>query len=274
VIDTLFISLFRRASGMLSHSFQSEKSCDGTTAKHPSRLRDASVLLFESLPQLAGVPDMFETLKADEIARVAASGDEIRFRVGDYLFRQGEPHRGIFIVREGAVRSFYSAPNGREITLANWTAGNFVGGPDIFGEAPHVWSGIGAETGVAIRLPGRAVQQLIADMPNFAIGLVQSLAYKGKCYSSLLQMLGTRSVVERLAHLLLNLSDLKGVRFGDVIVIAPVPSQEELAAMVGATRQWVSMTLEKFRKRGLIELAPKRLAVRQIAALRAIAEGR
>ena len=51
----------------------------------------------------------------------------------------------------------------------------------------------------------------MSEIPNFAVGLVQALAYKGKCYSSLLQMLGTRSVIERLAHLLLNLTDLKGV---------------------------------------------------------------
>lgn len=258
---------------MLSHCSERRKASLHSAVDSESWSPRSSLLLFESAPQLAGVPDIFFRLSAAEAARVAAAGEDVRFKRDDYLFRQGEPHRGIFIVRDGIVRSFYSAPNGREITLANWTSGNFVGGPDLFGEAPQVWSGIGVEAGSAIRLPGRAVQQLIVDIPSFAIGLVEGLAYKGKCYSSLLQMLGTRSVVERLAHLLVNLFDLKGVSSGGVTIIAPAPSHEELAAMVGATRQWVSITLEKFRKRGLIELGPKRLAVRQIAALRSVAEG-
>jgi CRP/FNR family transcriptional regulator, cyclic AMP receptor protein len=230
-----------------------------------------SLLLFESLPSLAGVPDVFAALSEREAKRVIAAGESIRFAPGDYLFRQGDPHRGMFILREGIVRSLYSAPNGRQITLANWTPGNFVGGPDIFGEAPHVWSGIGVKGGEAIRLPGPVVHRLMSEIPNFAIGLVQGLAYKGKCYSSLLQMLGTRSVVERLSQLLLNLADLKGVESESAIVIADMPSHEELAAMVGATRQWVSMNIEKFRKRGLIEVRDRRLVILQRDALRAIA---
>ncbi|HEY0146236.1 MAG TPA: Crp/Fnr family transcriptional regulator [Methylovirgula sp.] len=232
---------------------------------------NTSLLLFESLPNLAGVPDIFAALTEHESKQVMAAGESIRFAPGDLLFRQGDPHRGIFILRDGIVRSLYSAPNGREITLANWTPGNFVGGPDIFGEAPHVWSGVGVKSGEAIRLPGPVVRRLMSEIPNFAIGLVQGLAYKGKCYSSLLQMLGTRSVVERLALLLLNLTTLKGVESENAIVIADMPSHEELAAMVGATRQWVSINIEKFRKRGLIDVGDRRLVILRHDALRAIA---
>ncbi|QAY96342.1 Crp/Fnr family transcriptional regulator [Methylovirgula ligni] len=258
---------------MLLHSISREISSDPVAGRDARPQQDGSLLLFETLPNLAGVPDVFATLTARESARVAAAGERIDFDAGDHLFRQGDAHSGIFILREGIVRSFYVAPNGREITLANWTPGNFVGGPDIFSEAPHVWSGIGIKAGHAIRLPGPAVRRLMSDIPNFALGLVQGLAYKGKCYSSLLQMLGTRSVVERLAHLLLNLIDLKGVESEGTIVIAEMPSHEELAAMVGATRQWISMTIEKFRKRGLVDINGRRLVVLRREALRAIADG-
>lgn len=258
---------------MLLHSISRETSSDPVAVRNTRPQQDGSLLLFETLPNLAGVPDVFATLTPRESARVAAAGERIAFGPGDYLFRQGDAHSGIFILREGIVRSFYVAPNGREITLANWIPGNFVGGPDIFSEAPHVWSGIGVKAGYAIRLPGPAVRRLMSEIPNFALGLVQALAYKGKCYSSLLQMLGTRSVVERLAHLLLNLIDLKGIESEGTIVIAEMPSHEELAAMVGATRQWISMTIEKFRKRGLVDINGRRLVVLRREALRAIAEG-
>ena len=258
---------------MLLHSISKETFDSAVAVGDVPPQRDGSLLLFETLPNLAGVPDVFATLTPREASRIAAAGERIDFAPGDYLFRQGDAHSGIFVLREGIVRSFYVAPNGREITLANWTPGNFVGGPDIFSEAPHVWSGVGVKTGHAIRLPGVAVRRLMSEIPNFAVGLVQALAYKGKCYSSLLQMLGTRSVVERLAHLLLNLTDLKGVESDGAIVIAEMPSHEELAAMVGATRQWISMTIEKFRKRGLVEINGRRLLILRREALRAIAEG-
>jgi CRP-like cAMP-binding protein len=230
-------------------------------------------LLFETRPTLTGVPDILAPLTSAELARVLAAGCQVSFGRGETLFRQGEVHEGIFILRSGLVRSFYVSPSGREITLANWSAGNFVGGPEIFGGGVHVWSGVGVEPGVAIRLTGPVVRRLMTAIPNFAIGLVDGLAFKGKCYSALLQMLGTRSVAERLASLLFNLAEENGAPVPDGTEIADMPSHEELAAMVGATRQWVSVSLERFRARGLIGPRRRQLVVLDMAALRAFADG-
>ena len=236
----------------------------------PARIRRnrapvRAVLLYESYPNLSGTPDVFAALTADEAERVTRSGRVVEFASGTHLFRQGQPHDGIFVLREGVVRSYYVAPNGREITLANWPRGNFVGGPEIFGGGVHVWSGVALERGSAIHLSGAAIRSLMAELPNFATGLVNGLAFKGKCYSSLLQMLGTRSVVERLALVLLNLAEGHPDR--------AVP-HEELAALVGGTRQWVSMTIERFCKRGLIDVSDRRLTILKPETLRGIAAGK
>lgn len=233
-----------------------------------------SVLLFETRPALAGVPDILAPLTPAEVAQVLAAGRLVTFGRGETLFRQGDVHEGIFILRSGAVRSFYVSPAGREITLANWTAGNFVGGPEILGGGLHVWSGVGVEPGAAVRLPGPVVRRLMTAIPNFAIGLVDGLAFKGKCYSALLQMLGTRSVVERLASVLINLAEQIGAPIVGGIEIADMPSHEDLAAMVGATRQWVSVALEHFRARGLIAAQRRPFIVNDMRALRAFADGK
>jgi len=135
-----------------------------TTQKHPhppdepaaNKDANTSVLLYEAYPNLSGVPDIFASMSPDEVRRVVAAGSRVDFKIADYLFRQGEPHEGIFILRAGAVRSYYVSPAGREITLANWAPGNFVGGPEIFGGGVHVWSGIAVQSGHAILLPGSA----------------------------------------------------------------------------------------------------------------------
>ncbi|HXW48805.1 MAG TPA: Crp/Fnr family transcriptional regulator [Xanthobacteraceae bacterium] len=245
----------------------------GVTTAGATPSRNGSVLLFEAHPNLSGVPDILARVTPAELRRVAAAGQKISFNRGDHLFRQGEPHRGIFVLRTGIVRSFYVSPSGREITLANWKPGNFVGGPEIFGSGLHVWSGIAVEAGEAIRLSGPAVRQLTTEIPNFAVGLVDGLAFKGKCYSALLQMLGTRSILERLAHLLFNLAEEQGSRTPDGILIEHAPTHEELAAMVGATRQWISMTMERFRASGLIDVNRRRIIFLRLAALRVLAGG-
>ena len=63
---------------------------------------------------------------------------------GQTLFNQGALHEGIYLIESGRIRVFYTAPSGREITLAYWNPGNFVGGPEIFGAGVHLWSGLAA----------------------------------------------------------------------------------------------------------------------------------
>lgn len=64
-----------------------------------------SVLLYEAHPYLSGVPDILAGLTPLEEARVSATGREMGFAAGEHLFRQGERHEGIFVVRTGVVRS-------------------------------------------------------------------------------------------------------------------------------------------------------------------------
>ena len=91
-------------------------------------------------------------------------------------------------------------------------------------------------------------------IPEFAIGMVEALEFKGKCLSALLQMLGTRSVSERLAMLLINLAELHGVEEDAGVAIGPPFTHEVFSQMVGASRQWVTMTLDRFQREGLIKI--------------------
>ena len=79
-----------------------------------------------------------------------------------------------------------------------------------------MWSGVAVDDSLVSVLPGGSLQRLLTQMPNFALALIDGLVAKGKCYSSMAQMLGTRSVIERLAQYLLESSgELYGVPDGD-----------------------------------------------------------
>ncbi len=68
------------------------------------------------------------------------------------------------------------------------------------------------------------------------------------------QMLGTRSVIERLAQLLLNLGDLYGRPDNGTILIRRRITHDEIAALVGSTRQWVTMMLKRFQREGILSV--------------------
>jgi CRP/FNR family transcriptional regulator, cyclic AMP receptor protein len=242
------------------------KSRSGT-AQAPS---ERALYMTESLVEIDDNADMLGRLSPGEYAQVVAHARFGEHQRGDMVFQQGLCHDGIFVIQSGRVRSFYVGPNAREITLAYWTAGHFAGGPEIFGGGEHMWSAEAVERSEILHLPGTALRTLVQKIPALAVGLIEALAYKGKCYSALLQLLGTRSVTNRLAHLICTLAERARAPQAGPTTIDMFFTNEELANMVGATRQWVSLTLRRFESEGLIASEGRRMVVLNPKALLAI----
>jgi CRP/FNR family cyclic AMP-dependent transcriptional regulator len=222
-----------------------------------------SLLLTESARGIGGPPALLETLSNAEREIVLKRGRRKVFYRGQTLFNQGAKHDGIYLIETGRIRVFYTAPSQREITLAYWLPGNFVGGPEVFGGGIHQWSGVASNNSSIVHLPGKDLRQLVVEVPNLAIGLIEGLSFKGKCYSALAQMLGTRSITERLAHLLLHLVDLYGVKDTDGILIGAAFTHADLAHMVGATRQWVTISLKRLHDKNVVVSRKSRIIVRR-----------
>lgn len=212
----------------------------------------ASLLLTDNDQSIGGPPSLMEKLTPRERDLVLKMGRRRVLNRGQTVFNQGAKHDGIYLIESGRIRVFYSSPLGREITLAYWHAGNFVGGPEVFDSGVHQWSGVAASNASIVQLPGKDLRILVAEMPNLAIGLIEGLSFKGKCYSALAQMLGTRSITQRLAHLLLHLAELYGVQEADGVLIAAAFTHADLAHMVGATRQWVTISLKRMQDKQIV----------------------
>ncbi|WP_334392920.1 Crp/Fnr family transcriptional regulator [Bradyrhizobium sp. AZCC 2262] len=224
----------------------------------------------ESIEGLNVGAHFLDRLSAQQIAQVQGAGRTVPVHQGEMVFNQGEHHDGIFVIKRGQVRVYYTAPSGREITLAYWTPGHFIGGPDIYGGGIHMWSGVAIEDCEITALSGATLQKLLTQMPAFALALIDGLIAKGKCYSSMAQILGTRSVIERLAQYLLNLSELYGVSDGDTIVINRKVTHDQIAAMVGSTRQWVTMMLKRFQAKRIIAIEGSVIRIKRIDLLETI----
>ena len=223
-----------------------------STLKSAKSAASSSLLLTENQQSIGGPPLLMEKLSLREREMVLKQGRRKVLNRGQTLFSQGAKHDGIFLVESGRIRVFYTSPLGREITLAYWHAGNFVGGPEVFDTGVHQWSGVASSNCSVVQLPGKELRALVTEIPNLAIGLIEGLSFKGKCYSALAQMLGTRSITQRLAHLLLQLVELYGVADPDGTAIAAAFTHADIAHMVGATRQWVTISLKRMQEKQIV----------------------
>ena len=105
-----------------------------------------------------------------------------------------------------------------------------------------------------IMLAGAELRGLVERIPGLSMGIIEGLIFKGSCYSLLAQMLGTLSVGERLVLVLQRLTQMYGVATEDGTMIASPFTHDDLAHMVGATRQWVSMTFRRLAERGVLRV--------------------
>jgi cAMP-binding proteins - catabolite gene activator and regulatory subunit of cAMP-dependent protein kinases len=217
-------------------------------------------------------PNLLASLSEAEYARLRMVSPILDFSTGETVFRQGDHHEGIFVILAGRVRVYYGGPSGREITLAYWTPGNFIGGPEIFGGSPHMWSGEAVRPTQVLHVHGPELRRQAERSPRLAMALIDAMVHKGKCFSALIHMLGTRSATERLAQLLVLMGDLEGRRLPEGIAISRDLTQDELAKMVGSSRQWIYSTLERFRKERLVELGSDRILILNEEVLRQYAE--
>jgi CRP-like cAMP-binding protein len=217
-----------------------------------SQFPDKALYMTESLSDNDSTNDILGRLNAKDRDKILACGQNTDYAPGEHFFQQGEAHNGIHIIEFGRIRSYYTSPAGREITLGYWAAGDFVGAPQIFSGGHHMWSSVAIAPSRGILLPGRELKALVYEMPDLAVSLIEGLEKKGKCYAALLQLVGTRSMKKRLAHLLLTLADHAGNKVNGHLSLDRRFTHEELASMIGATRQWVSLTLERFGKEGIV----------------------
>lgn len=212
--------------------------------------------------------DLFTQLRAADREAFLAACRTQHIDAGAHLFAQGEPYTTSYLIRSGVVRTYYVAPTGKEITIAYWSAGALVGGPQVFCEnRPHIWSAQAASDAVVEAIRGRDLEALSLKIPALAHYLIETLTFKLHWVSVLLQTFGTQSVRSRLAHLLLQLSERYGVPHRDGTLVAHHFSHDELARMVGATRPWVSIAIKKLKKDEIIACSGRHLIVRDRAAL-------
>lgn len=227
----------------------------------------SAIYLSEYILDINEGSGFLDSLSTEDRKTVRRMGSHCTFGKGDRVFHQGDAHTGVWVLESGRVRIHYTGPSGREITLAYWTPGHFLGGPEVFGRGRHVWSADAIEPCEMLFLSGTSLQKLVREIPDVAIAVIHGLIAKGKCYSALIQMLGTRSVAERLKQFLVILADTQGRHENGKIIIDRTITYEQIASVVGATRQWVTQTFDKFQSEGVMSINRSEIVICKMHAL-------
>lgn len=191
-----------------------------------------------------GRSPVLAALGPEALASLARAMRPVDLQPGQMLFVQGEPGDSVFVVESGCLRLFRTSPGGRERTLAYLRAGEIVGEMAALGRLPRSASAQAAEASRVWRLDGQALAQAVASDGRAALKLVELLARRlAEADQQLEEASGTvaqqlLSVLERLAG---HTAD------GRLRI-----TQQQLAEMLGVTRESVNRGLARLEAMGVV----------------------
>jgi CRP/FNR family cyclic AMP-dependent transcriptional regulator len=195
-----------------------------------------------------------------------------RLSDGALLASRGEPASEWVGVAKGAVRVSSVSLSGKQITLSYVEPGTWFGDIALFDGLPrtHDANAHGETTLLVVRKPD--FKELLSQHVELYDALLRLNCRRLRLMFNQIEDLSTRPLASRLAKQVLLLAKSYGVEQGEEIRIALQLAQEDLAQLLGASRQRVNQELKGFEREGAVRVEPTRLVVLSKDKLLAIAE--
>ncbi len=211
---------------------------------------------------------LFEALSDEDSQALRAKVLVVRLDRGERLFAEGDKGDRLYIILSGKIKLTKAAPDGRENLLSVHGTGEMFGELSLFDPIPRTSSATAITQAELAGLAHDDMRTFLATRPGVAMHLLQALAQRLRRINEVKADLVFTDVPGRVAKALLDLSERFGVQTPDGMQVNHDLTQEELAQLVGASRETVNKALADFAARGWIQLAAKSVLIADTDRLR------
>lgn len=173
---------------------------------------------------------------------------------GEFLFQRGDPFCGLYAIVDGSVRITGASEAGKEALLTLIEPPSWFGEIAVFDRDVRTHDAIGEVPSILVRVAPEPLDTLLSAEPLFWHHLGALMASKVRLLFTLLEDLALFPIDVRLARRLLLMAGAYGEwrdRSRRVVEV----SQEQLAAMLGSSRQTINTVLKQFAAQGILRVA-------------------
>ena len=212
---------------------------------------------------LRGV-SIFADLDAAALSALERAAEVRSYREGAVIVSQEEHGDALFVLVQGRVKVVLYGHSGREVILSIFrTPGDFFGEMSLLDDQPRSATVIAAEPSRLMSLSRRDFQAHIAAHPRTALRVLTELSRRLRRADEVIGNLALLDVYGRLAGKLREMAAAEGEECEGGILIRQRPTQAEIAAMIGTSRETVSRALSELSRRGYLEMSGKKLLLRR-----------
>lgn len=204
---------------------------------------------------------LFESLDEETTRALRAAMVEVRLRRGEVLFAEGEPGDRSYVIAEGKIKLGHTAPDGRETIIAVLGPGEMLGELSLFDPGPRAATATAIAPSRLLEMRHEDLQVFLEGRPQLSAQLLQGLAQRLRRTNAALADLVFSDVPGRVAKALLDLASRFGERVDEGVRVVHDLTQEELAQLVGASRETVNKALAEFGNRGWLRLEGRAVVI-------------
>ena len=208
--------------------------------------------MLSNLDLLRRVP-LFSLLTVAQAEVISGAVIKRRFKRGEALVEQGQKSNALFILLTGRARVVTSDSRGREVILATLDQGDYLGEMSIIDNEPHSAT-VRAEVQTDVLMLGRTeFARCLTENASMSLVVMRGLVKRLRHADRKIESLALLDVYGRVAHALLDfaVADAQGQ-----LLVKDKISRQDLAKMVGASREMVSRVMKDLEERGFIEALP------------------
>ena len=211
---------------------------------------------------------LFAGLDQESAESLIAQMTTTHMERGDILFHAGDPGDRLYVLGEGKIKLGQSSPDGRENILAVLGPGEMFGELSLFDPGPRTATATAVAETQVLALSTEQLREYLSGRPQVALTLLAALARRLRRTNESLADLVFNDVPGRVAKTLLDLASRFGRPVEEGVMVSHDLTQEELAKLVGASRETVNKALADFAGRGWLRLEARAVLLQDVERLK------
>ena len=211
-----------------------------------------------------------KALTKEEVIQLANSKKTLTIKKGEALFEEGEVTNGVFCVKNGVGKLSKLSANGKDQIVKLVKSGELLGQRSMISNEPANLSAKAISDMEVCYIPKKEMLGFFNTNNQFSMSLMQTICEDLKESEHDNVAMAQKTVKERLAQTLLYLQDNFGLETDQSLSIQL--SRDELASIIGTATESCIRLLSDFKKQGLIEIAGKKIIIKNSRELQKMAE--
>ncbi|MGX5816879.1 Crp/Fnr family transcriptional regulator [Chitinophaga lutea] len=213
-------------------------------------------------------------LSADDQELLMAHRLEQVYEKGENIFREGGFAQGIFYIIEGKIKKFKVDSNGKEQIIYVANAGELMGYHAVLAEDRYPDSAAALEKSKVAFIPKEDFLAILDRSPVLSRRLLKTLSHEFAVLANAVSLFAQKPARQRLAVQLIVLREKYKVDFSPGMPVTITMSRDDLASLVGTTKENVVRMLTELKEEGIVETKGRKIVVHDVNRLVKIADYR